>query len=178
MWKAKDLGLCGTHPRPNGFRTEPDWEAWQVEMLRRDYGHVPSRELAVALGRKLRAMYIKAYALGLKTGRHADFTEEERQAMRNGWGHGVSLTDVSEALGRQVSVVSKHAIRMGIPYARQPIPAPRGKRADRPVQARVTLRTLLALPSVPASEAEACAARRGRGRPKAECDAETGGIRQ
>ena len=60
MWKAKDLGLCGTHPRPNGFRTEPDWEAWQVEMLRRDYGHVPSRELAVALGRKLRAMYIKA----------------------------------------------------------------------------------------------------------------------
>ena len=54
----------------------------------------------------------------------------------------MSITDLSTALERDPAVVSKHAIRMEIPFATRTVKAKRGPRRNRPA---VTLASLLAL---------------------------------
>ena len=44
--RAGELELQGTHARPNGWRTEPSWTEEDIAVLRRDYGTVPTPELA------------------------------------------------------------------------------------------------------------------------------------
>ena len=56
--------------------------------------------------------------------------------------HGTSLTDFSAALGCDPAVVSKHAIRMGVPFGARTVRAPRGPRRNR---VPVTLGMLLAM---------------------------------
>ena len=70
------------------------------------------------------------------------FTADEERAIYLARDHGVSITDLSAALDRDPAVVSKHAIRIGVPFATRTVKAQRGPRRNRPV---VTLTSLLAL---------------------------------
>lgn len=152
-WRAGELGLQGTHARPNGWRTEPSWTAEDIAVLRRDYGTVPTPELARRLNRPKAGVYTKAWSLGLKHGFMRAFSDDEERAIRIAHHHGVSLTDLGAALDRDVAVVSKHAIRMGFPFGARTRRAPRGPRRNR---VPVTLEMLLAM-----DEAESEAARQG-----------------
>ena len=140
--QAKTMGLQGTHARRNGWRTEPSWTEGQIAILKRDYGRVPTPELARRLGRKKSGVYNKAWTLGLEHGWCRPFTADEERAIRLAREHGVSITDLSAALERDPAVVSKHAIRMEIPFATRTVKAKRGPRRNRPA---VTLASLLAL---------------------------------
>jgi len=140
--RAGELDLRGTHARPNGWCTDPPWTERDIAVLRRDYGTVPTPKLAKALGRAKGGVYNKAFTLGLKHGFIRPFGEDEERAMRIAWHYGVSITDVSAALGRDTAVVSKHAIRMEIPFGTRTTRAPRGPRPGRPA---VTLASLLAM---------------------------------
>jgi len=140
--RAGELDLQGTHARPNGWRTDPPWTKEDIAILRRDYGTVPTPELARRLGRAKSGVYNKAFSLGLKHGFMRAFSDEEELAMRIAWHHGVSITHISKALDRDPAVVSKHAIRMEIPGSVRTNKAPRGPRRDRPA---VTLASLLAM---------------------------------
>ncbi len=158
--RAGELDLQGTHVRPNGWRTDPPWTDQDIAILRRDYGTVPTPKLAEALGRAKGGVYNKAFVLGLKHGFMQAFDDDEERALRIAWHHGVSITDVSAALGRDTAVVSKHAIRMEIPFGARARRAPRGPRRDRPA---VTLASLLAMSDVPDGPART---RKRRGRAK------------
>ncbi len=70
------------------------------------------------------------------------FSDEEERAIRIAWRHGTSITDLSKALDRDPAVVSKHAIRLEIPFSARTNKAPRGPRRGRPA---VTLASLLAM---------------------------------
>jgi len=140
--RAGELGLQGTHARPNGWRTEPPWTEEDTTILRRDYGAVPTPELSRRLGRAKSGVYNKAFSLGLKHGFMRAFSGEEERAMLIAWRHGTSITDLSKALDRDPAVVSKHAIRMEIPFSARTNKAPRGPRRNRPP---VTLASLLAM---------------------------------
>lgn len=139
--RAGELGLRGSHARPNGWRTEPSWSDEDVAILRRDYGKVPTPALAAALRRKKGGVFNKAFSLGLVHGWMRAFSEEEDQAIRIARAGTISLPDLSLALNRDPAVVSKHAIKMGIPFATRPHPVPRGPRRNRP---RLSLASILA----------------------------------
>ena len=136
------LGLHGTHARPNGWRNEPPWTKNEITSLRRDYGKVPTPELARNLGRTKGGVFNKAWSLGLRHGFMRPFSEDEQRAIHIARDHGISLTDLSAALVRDPAVISKYAIRIGIPFAGRTRPAPRMPRAQR---ARLTLQAILAL---------------------------------
>jgi hypothetical protein len=131
--RANELGLHGTHQRPNGWRTEPVWTDADIAILRRDYGRVNTRDLATRLGRKKGGVYQKAFNLGLEHGHIRAITDDEYRAIRIARECGLSLSDLSRALARDQAVVSKIAIRLGIPFATRTARAPRGRRAGRPV---------------------------------------------
>ncbi len=146
-WRAAELGLQGTHARPNGWRTEPPWTENEIAILRRDYGRVPTPQLAAGLGRKKGGVFNKAWSLGLVHGYLRPFAEEEKTAIRIAHRTGISLTDLSAALDRDPAVVSKHAIRhLGLSFRDRPNKAPRGKRCLRP---RLTLADILGLAGQP-----------------------------
>jgi hypothetical protein len=159
--QAGVLGLQGTHIRPNGWRTEPPWTETEIAILRRDYGRVKVKELETSLGRKKGGIYNKAFQLGLNSGYFREFNDDENRAIRIARDHGVSLTDLSAALDREPAVVSKQAIKLGIPFATRVNRAPRGPRRDRsPVTLggllakdapAVTPPVLLALPDAPSA---------------------------
>ena len=136
------LGLHGTHARPNGWRTEPPWTKDEITSLRRDYGQVPTPELARRLARSKSGVFNKAWSLGLRHGFMRPFSEDEQRAIHIARDHGISLTDLSAALDRDPAVISKHAIRFGLTFAKRTRHAPRTPRAQR---ARLTLQAILAL---------------------------------
>lgn len=144
--RVGELGLRGTHRNRDGFRQGPVWSDADNARLREAYGKVPSPELAAELGRGLRAMLVHAHALGLRHGFMRAFSADEDRAIRNAWAGGISLTDLAQALGRDIAVVSKHAIRLGYRFSDpdRPCKAPRSIRARRPP---ITLPELLAEPS-------------------------------
>ena len=141
--RVNELGLRGTHGRPNGWRTEPSWTDEEIATLRRDYGRVPTQALADALGRKKSGVYNKAFALGLVHGWMRPFSADEEQAIRIARDGCIALPDLSAALGRDTAVVGKHAARMGIPFSTRPHRVPRGPRRNRPAP---TLAAILARP--------------------------------
>ena len=147
-YRAGELGLKGTPARPNGWRTDPPWTEDEIAILRRDYGRVPTPALAAALGRKKGGVFNKAFVLGLKHGYIKPFSEAEKRAIHIAREHGLSLADLSAALDRDCAVISKHAIRMGIPFATRVKRASRGPRQGR---VSMTLDAILALGDRPAS---------------------------
>ena len=72
-------------------------------------------------------MFNKAWSLGLRHGYGRPFSDDEDRAIQLAHARGLSLTDLSVALGRDPAVVSKHAIRIGAPFHTRTIRAPRGK---------------------------------------------------
>lgn len=81
--------------------------------------------------------------MGLTHGYIRPFGKDEDEAIVRAWKHGISLTDLAQALGRDVAVISKHAIRIGYRFTDpvRPCKAPRSRRAGREP---VTLAGLLA----------------------------------
>ena len=128
-WMAGELGLRGTHARPNGWRTEPAWTEDEIAILRRDYSRVPTPELAASLGRAKGGVFNKAFSLGLVHGYIRAFTDDEKAAIRIAHANGISLSDLSDALRRDPAVVSKHAIRkLGLSFKDRANRASRGPR--------------------------------------------------
>ncbi len=179
-WQARELGLQGTHARPNGWRTEPTWTEADIATLKRDYGQMPTQELADALGRPKAGVYTKAWSLGLRHGFIRAFTDQEREAIHIAFDHGISLSDLADALARDVAVVSKHAIRMGLGFKNRTIRAPRTRRGERQPwtlpailaladegrpqsEAPLPAGTLVALPGVPAMPRDMLAAMHAAG---------------
>lgn len=132
-WRVAELGLRGSHDRPNGFRSGPDWSDDDNAVLRRDYGKRPTRQIAASLGRGVRAVLMHANRLGLSHGYIRSFTPEEDRAIATAWEQGISLTDLAQALGRDAAVISKHAVRIGYRFTdpARPCKAPRCRRAGR-----------------------------------------------
>jgi len=131
-WRAEYLGLRGTHANSGGFRGGPIWSPQDETLLTARYGHEPTRAVAAALGRPLRAIYTKAHALGLVHGWMKPFTAEDAAAIRIAYHRGLSLTDLADALGRDIAVVSKHAKRhLDLHFSARTVKAPRGPRALR-----------------------------------------------
>ena len=77
---------------------------------------------------------------GQGTGR--PFSEDEDRASHLAQVRGLSLTDLSNALRRDVAVVSKHAIRLGVRFSVRTVRAPKGPRKGRLVW---SLASILAL---------------------------------
>lgn len=131
-WRAGALQLRGTHPRRDGFRQGPVWTDADEGRLREQYGKMDTRALAAALGRPLRAVYSRAHALGLVHGYLKPFNPEEDEAIAIAFRLGFSITDLAEALGRDTTVVSKHAKRdLQIHFSARTTKAPRGPRGAR-----------------------------------------------
>jgi hypothetical protein len=143
-WRAACLKLQGTHVNRNGWRTEPAWTLEQMDYLRAQYGRLPAKKIADVLGRKLGGVYNKAHALGLDSGWLRPFSEDEDRAIRIAHGHGISIVDLAQVLGRDTAVVSKHAIRLGISFANRARLAPRTPRNGRPALTLAAILTLAA----------------------------------
>jgi len=151
-WRAGYLGLQGTHANAGGFRGGPVWSPEDEALLTARYGREPTPAVAAALGRPLRAIYTKAHHLGLVHGWIKPFTAEDAAAIRIAYHRGLSLTDLAEALGRDMAVVSKYAKReLDLHFSARPMKAPRGPRALRRTW---TLATILEL-GIPGDEGPA-----------------------
>lgn len=123
--RANVLGLNGTHAGSKaGWRLGPVWSEGDERRLREGYGKVPTRQLAAELGRDLRAIYTRANNLGLEHPWIRAFTEADARLVQVAWRHGVSLSEVSAAVGRDPAVVAKFAMRQGYAFNAR----------DRPVQ--------------------------------------------
>lgn len=126
-WRVEHIGLQGTHPKRDGFRQGPVWTAEQDDRLREAYGKVPTKDLAAELGRGKLAVCQRANVLGLVHGYCRPWTDEERLAVRIGHARGLSVTVLARAIGRDVAVVSKQAIRLGLPFKGRAVKASRGR---------------------------------------------------
>ena len=141
-WKAKELDLTGTHKNRNGFCQGPDWRHDEIDYLRRNYRDMRAKLIASALGRPLRAIYSKAHVLGLDAGYFREFTTDERRAIEIARDHGLSIGDLAQALDRDVAVVSKQAIQLGLRFSQRTVAAPRTRLSSR---RRWSLQEILAL---------------------------------
>ncbi|MGZ3272426.1 MAG: hypothetical protein ACXU82_03720 [Caulobacteraceae bacterium] len=143
-WRAEELALQGSHPKPDGWRGRI-WTDEEEAILRADYGLIPSRQLAKKLDRDLAAVYTRANVLKLKHPWCRGFTEEEDEAIKVAWRVGFPLVRLAAAMDRDQAVVSKHAIRMGYAFndPARPVPADRhGPRYTGPLH---TLADILAM---------------------------------
>jgi len=131
-WKAGELGLQGTHARKDGWRGRV-WSEAEEALLRAEFGKTPSKELAAKLGRTPAAMFSRAHTLGLQHGYIRVFSAEERRAIGIGWRLGFPLAMLARACGRDQAVISKYAIRLGIPYDSpdRPVQPTRGRKVGR-----------------------------------------------
>lgn len=130
-WRAGYLGLQGSHPKPDGFRQGPVWTPEEDAYLKKHYGHSKAAEIAKHLGRVKGAVYNRANALGLDSGWCKDWSEDERTSIRIAFRTELTLGDLAEATGRDVAVVSKQALKLGISFSNRPVAPPRGPRAKR-----------------------------------------------
>lgn len=130
MWRAKTLGLQGSHVNRNGFRQGPDWTEEETAMLVEGYGAGRIRDLAAKIGRPLSAVYQKAHHLGLKNDWCRDFSADEDLAIQIAWRQGLGLNTVAEALNRQPRVIWERAERLGLAFGSpdRPVKPNRGKR--------------------------------------------------
>ena len=115
-WRAQSLGLQGAHPQRDGFRGGPVWSDSDLAVLRAEYGITPTRTLAAKLGRKLAAVYTRANVLGLRHPFMRDFTSEDDAAIAAAWHDGTPLAELARSQGRDIAVLSKHAIRIGLAF--------------------------------------------------------------
>lgn len=142
-YRCEYLGLAGTHVRPVGFRSQPGWTEIEVSILRAGYGKEPTAGLAQRLGRSTGAVRVKARALGIEHGYHRRWSDDELRAIRLAHAHGLSISDLADAIGRDPAVVSRQAKRrMGLHFDNRLHRAPRGRRAEREP---VTMAAILAL---------------------------------
>lgn len=113
-WRAKVIGIGGTHVKTAGFRQGPVWSEADNQRLREAYGKVPMQELADELGRKLRAMYVHAHQLGLSANYNRRFTEDEDRQLREAIVAGTDLRELARPLDRNVDALQRRAKRLGL----------------------------------------------------------------
>jgi hypothetical protein len=142
--RAAYIGLNGSHPSPDGFRG-PVWTPVETERLAALYGTKPVAAIAQELGRPLRAVYCRAFHMGLNRPR-ATWTERENLAIRIGWAHGLPQHAVATAVGRNLPAVQKHVAKLGLDFddPARPKRPPRGFK-DRRAPEAWTLDQILAL---------------------------------
>ncbi|MDD2878326.1 MAG: hypothetical protein PHT60_14060 [Acidiphilium sp.] len=152
-WKAAELHLSGTHPKPNGARQGRPWTEADDQILRANYGRgrMKTADLARLLDRPKSAVYNRAFTLGLDHGYCRDWTQDEDLLIRIAHAAGVSITDLAQVVQRDPTIVSKRAIKLGLPFSRRNRTAPRNLRADRPVLDRAAI-LALAAPTGPAGD--------------------------
>lgn len=143
-WRVHYLGLQGTHEKTAGWRTAPAWTPEEDARLRADYGKMDTGLLAEQLGRKRAGIMQRAAVLGIRHGYIRSFTADERRAIGIAWRRGLSLSDLADALGRDVAVVSKHAIKLELRFNSpdRPMRGPKGRRDQRE---KLTLAGILAM---------------------------------
>lgn len=140
-WRAEELGLQGTHPNKDGFRSDPCWTPAEDEKLRELYGKIPTRELCVRLGRKRGGVFQRAWHMGLKHGYWRPYTPDELRAFRVAFVRGISIADLAIALNRHAMTVSKYATdKLHLHFGRRPR-----------IKPPLSLEEILALPSQPKS---------------------------
>lgn len=161
-WRVEYLGLQGKHPKPDGFRQGPVWKPDEEAYLLKHYGPGKAAAIAQHLGRKKGAIYQRANVLGLDSGWCRAWTDDERTAIRIAFRTDITLSDLAEAMGRDVAVVSKQALKLGLRFSERPIAAPRGRRADRRTWSLSEILQLREAIDCPSREPEK--PRRGRGR--------------
>lgn len=118
-WRAEYLKLRGTHCHRSGWRTAPDWTAADEDQLRRDYGHVPTEQLARQMGRTRASLTTRANLLGLVHGFIRPWSEPERAALDIAFHNGVAISDLAVALSRKLAAVHKYATKHGYAFGRR-----------------------------------------------------------
>jgi hypothetical protein len=145
--RAGEIGLQGTHPRPNGWRGEV-WTPDEEARLRELYGKVKPAALGALFGRSKGAVFSRAWALGLDAGYWRPYSAEERRAFELAWANGISVSQLAMALGRKAPAVYRQCDRFGISFAdpARPAASSRGRHVKRRAW---TLAEILALESRP-----------------------------
>ncbi|AXB80107.1 hypothetical protein, partial [Novosphingobium sp. P6W] len=123
-WRAEYLGLRGSHANQSGWRTSPDWTEAEEATLRRQYGVIPTTELARQMGRTRASLTTRAHAMGLTHGFHKPWTDDDCRALRLAHINGVALRDLADALGRNYAAVHKYAAKHGYSFVRHPRATP------------------------------------------------------
>lgn len=119
-WRAEYLELRGTHAKSSGWRNGPCWNEADEARLRRDYGKVPTAELAKQMGRSKASIFTRANNLGLVHGYIRPWSADERAALAIAHAHGVALRDLAAALDRKHAAVHKYAAKQGFSFGRRP----------------------------------------------------------
>lgn len=151
--KAAELNLSGTHPNPNGARRGRPWTVADDQILRANYGRgrMKTADLARLLDRPKPAVYNRAFSLGLDHGHCRDWTLDEDLLIRIAHVAGVSQVDLANVLQRDPTIVSKRAIKLGLPFSQRDRATPQSRRADRSVLDRAAI-LALAVPIGPAAD--------------------------
>ncbi|MGE0178951.1 MAG: hypothetical protein AB7O91_03920 [Sphingomonas sp.] len=113
-WRARALGVAGTHKNKAGFRQGPVWSAEDNALLREQYGKVPMQELADRLGRKLRAMYVHAHHLGLSANYNRRFSPDEDRQIREALEKGGDLRGLCQPLNRNIDSIQRRIKKLGL----------------------------------------------------------------
>jgi hypothetical protein len=117
-WKAKELGLQGSHPKPDGNRMGPPWTSGEDAQLRAGYGKIKTSLLAHQIGRPKGAVFNRARSLGLVHGYHRPFTADEIKAVEIASRHGITASQLGRAMGRAAKVFEKRCAIQGVTLAR------------------------------------------------------------
>lgn len=151
--KAAELNLSGTHPNPTGARRGRPWTVADDQILRANYGRgrMKTADLARLLDRPKPAVYNRAFSLGLDHGYCRDWTVDEDLLIRIAHAAGVSQVDLANVLQRDPTIVSKRAIKLGLPFSQRDRATPQSRRADRSVLDRAAI-LALAVPTGPAGD--------------------------
>lgn len=120
-WRAEYLGLRGSHANRNGWRTSPDWSEADLMVLRKEYGHTPTRALATKLGRTKASITTRANVLGLVHGYIRPWSRDELTALGKAFHNGIGIADLAAALARKPASVSKFATKHGFDFGRRPL---------------------------------------------------------
>lgn len=118
--RAEYLKLRGSHLNRNGWRLGPDWTEADERQLRQEYGRIPTRLLALNLGRTKAAITSRANSLGLEHGYIRPFSADESRALDTAFRTGVSIADLAAALDRKAMSLSKYATKHGYQFGRRP----------------------------------------------------------
>lgn len=112
-WRARAIGVAGTHKDKAGWRRGPDWSPEDEARLREAYGKVPMDELAAELGRAKRAIYTRAHLLGLKANYCDRFSADDDRLIREAVERRQPLQALCERLGRNIDSIQRRAKRLG-----------------------------------------------------------------
>ncbi len=117
--RSEYLKLRGSHANRNGWRLGPDWTESDEDLLRAEYGRMPTKALAAKLGRTKAAITSRANSLGLVHGYIRPFSDDETKGLEIAFRTGVSIADLADALGRRPMSLSKYATKHGYHFGRR-----------------------------------------------------------